>query len=294
MRLENAEVRIFRTVVESGGFRRAAEVLNLTQSAVSQSVKQLENKLDVELIQRGPPVTVTDAGRRLLKYAHDAHREEQSVLEDIERIREGEEELLSLAMDSLINRLYAPELFPQFCRRWPRVKLKVAEMPSRSIIYSVLSGQFELGLGPFQTRMETFETVPLFEEKRVLVVSPNCPLFDDIRRDPQNALKRLPMIVSSLDEPQQRPASSKLRDRFSTVWEISSLNLRLSLLGRGLGTGYISETALTQLPQCRDLISLEELSGGSIYRQVGIYYKKGRDLSHTARDIVELCRGYRF
>lgn len=292
MRLENAEVNIFRTVVETGGFRKAADHLHLTQSAISQSIKNLETKLEVQLLHRGPPLRVTDAGRRLLNYAHDIKREEQSVLEDIERIREGKDELLSLALDSGVNRFHAPELISQFCLRWPRAKLKVHEMPSRDIIYAVLSGQVELGLGPFQTHMEAFETLPLFKDKRVLVVSPNCPQFDELVAAPENSLKNIPLIVSSVDQPEQRPSTQKLRDQFLTVWEVTSLNLRLGLLDRGLGIAYISETALKELPQYQHFHALENHPSNCIYRQVGLYYRKGRELTQTAQDIIEICRDY--
>lgn len=292
MRLESAEITIFKAIVELGGFRRAAEELHITQSAVSQSLKQLEDKLAVKLIERGPPITVTHAGRRLLRYAHDLFHEQQSVLEDIERIREGDEERLSLALDSFINRLHAPELITAFCRDWPRVKLKVEELPSRSIIYAVLSGQCELGFGPFQTRMEAFETLPLIEDKRILVISPNCPLYEKVISPSEITLSKLPLIVSSTDDPEQRPSISKLRDQYLTVWEVTSLNLRLNLLERGLGVGYISESAFNQLPQSNNLVSLEQYSSGSIYRQVGIYYKKGRDLSLAAKHFINICSDY--
>ena len=60
MRFENSELRTFRAVVEAGGFKRAAEVLHVSQSAVSQSVAGLEGKLEMPLLERGrTPVSYT-------------------------------------------------------------------------------------------------------------------------------------------------------------------------------------------------------------------------------------------
>ena len=53
MRLENSELRAFRAVVEEGGFKRAAQSLHISQSAVSQAVAGLESKLEAPLLHYG-------------------------------------------------------------------------------------------------------------------------------------------------------------------------------------------------------------------------------------------------
>ena len=65
IRLENQELRCFVAVVEQGAFKRAADALSVSQSAVSQAVSGLERKLQQRLLQRSP-LAPTVAGRRLL------------------------------------------------------------------------------------------------------------------------------------------------------------------------------------------------------------------------------------
>ena len=67
--LDTQEMRVFKAVCESGGFKKAADRLYITQSAVSQSVASLERKLGALLIERGKPLLLTESGRRLLSYA---------------------------------------------------------------------------------------------------------------------------------------------------------------------------------------------------------------------------------
>lgn len=292
MRLENAETRIFKAIVEENGFRRAAEKLHLSQSAVSQSLKQLEDKLGVELIQRGQPLTLTSAGQRYLQFAHAALREEESALEDIRRIREGSEEVLSVALNSTINLFYAPYLIPTYCQANPESKLKIEELPSRSIIYAVLSDRSELGMGPFQTHMNAYETIPLYREQRVLVASTNHPLYAQLQEDPVLALKQCALIASYLDDPELRPSMERIRDGFACVWEVSSLSLRLKIIAQGYGVSYVSEKTLASEPLCREFLRLDQLPFGSIDRVVGIYYKKGRELSRAAIDFIGLCKDF--
>jgi len=289
-RIEAAETRIFRAIVEENGFHRAAERLHLSQSAVSQSLKQLETKVGLPLIRRGQPPQLTEAGRRFLQYAYDVGRQEQSILEDLDRLRRGGGDVLSVAINSVINRYQSPLLIAAFCRANQQANLKVEELPSREIIYAVLSGRVELGLGPFQTHMNAYDTIPLFDEVRVLVASPLHPQAEQLQSDPEQVLKDSPLIASFLDEPSLRPSMDKMRYGFASVWEVSSLGLRLQLIAQGFGVSYISESLLQREVLCEDFIRLDQLPFGRIPRKVGLYYKKGHELSRAAIDFIGICK----
>ncbi|WP_193165450.1 LysR family transcriptional regulator [Microbulbifer hainanensis] len=290
MRLESGEIRIFHSVARSGGFRAAAEELHLTQSAVSQAIKQLETKLNQPLLIRDRPVRLTTAGRRLYRYVDDQLQQEQAALADLSRLARGLDQQLSVAIDSTNNRFAGADLIHTFIGRWPEARLRLVEQPSRAIVQAVMSGEVELGLGPFQTRMDRFGTEPLYNEHRLLMISPAHPLH----RTEMTAkdLQRIPLVVSSLDEPDQRPYQEKLRDRFRMIWQISSLNVRLNLIDRGLAVGYVSTEVTRQLPHVQHFRALHEFDFARIERQVGLFYRKDRDLSPVAQDFIEVCRSY--
>lgn len=292
MRLENNELKAFQAVVEAHGFNRAAEHLHISQSAVSQSIANLEAKLDVKLLLRDKKLTLTDAGRRLLEYANEVLREEKQVLEDLSRIKRGDQQVFNLAINSTINRFYAPQLISRFCEQQQDTQLKVAELPSRDLIYSILSGRAELAMGPFQKKMDAFTTVPLFDETRYLVVSPKHPEFKNMIKGDSKTLRQTPLIASSLDNPQMRPAIQRIRDRFKSVWEVSSLSMRIYLVDQGLGAAFIDSKLLEEHPVCREFEALEGFSFGSIERQVGLYYKKGKNLNSSCEAFIDLCKEF--
>ncbi|MGB4246240.1 MAG: LysR family transcriptional regulator, partial [Pseudohongiellaceae bacterium] len=62
--LETHEIRVFKTVCDTGGFKTAADKLYVTQSAISQAVANLERKLGTLLIERGKPIALTESGQR--------------------------------------------------------------------------------------------------------------------------------------------------------------------------------------------------------------------------------------
>ena len=292
MRLENSELRAFRAVIEEGGFKRAADALHISQSAVSQAIAGLESKLGMPLVQRGKELKLTDVGRRLFEHAVEVLRGEQQTLEDIAQFKQGNTETLNLGLSASINRFYAPALISAYYHENPNTRMKVAELPARSIISAVLSGNVELGLGPFQKDMAAFNTVPLYADSRHLVVSPRHGQFDDMIRGDASALKRTPLIASALDNPDMRPSIQRLRDQFSTVWEVSSLSLRIHMVAEGMGVTFIDRKLLREHPACADFHIMDDVSFGSIAKQVGLYYRAGKNLSASARKFIELCERF--
>lgn len=289
MRLENSELRAFRAVIEEGGFRRAAEALHLSQSAVSQAVAGLEGKLGTALIRRGKELRLTEAGRRLFDHAFEVLTGEQQTLEDIAQLRRGQSETLNLALSASINRFYAPALISEYYRRNPQVRMKVAEMPARNIIYAVLAGNVELGFGPFQKDMQAFTTVPLYTDTRHLVVSPGHPRYQEMKRGDADALRETPLITSALDNPDLRPSILRLRDQFSTVWEVSSLLLRIHMVREGMGVAFIDRKLLREHDDCASFHVIDDVSFGTIDKQVGLYYRSGKQLNSSASEFVALC-----
>ena len=287
MQIERNEIRVFVAVIEEGGFSRAAERLHLSQSAVSQTISNLEHKLGTGLLVRGRTTAPTEAGLRMLRFAQTVLHEEYTALQDIQQIKSGALSTLNLAMNSMVNRFHGRDLMLTFCRRNPLTRLKLDVAPSREIISGVDEDRWELGFGPFQHRMPGhFVARRYLEEERVLVVHRAHPEFEALIARPQKALAKIPLITSYLDDAARRPGFERLRDAFSSVWEVSHLDLRLALAEAGMGVTFVSDRLLAELD------GFERIAGvdfATIHRDVGVYYKKHKPLSEGAKRFVAIC-----
>lgn len=287
MQIERNEIRVFSAVVEAGGFSRAAERLNVSQSAVSQTIANLEHKLNAPLLVRGRKPTLTEAGIRLHSYAQTVIHEEAIALEDIQQIKTGALSTLNLAMSSVVNRFHGTELMLEFCERNPLTRLKLDVAPGREIIAGVDEGRWELGFGPFQRQMPGhFVARGFFTEQRVLVVHRSHPKFELLMHDSNPTLTEVSLITSYLDDAAKRPGLERLRDLFGSVWEVSHLDLRLALVDAGKGVTFVPDTLLPEFDQ---LIPVPNLNFGTIERTVGIYYKRHQPLSEGAKRFVAIC-----
>lgn len=293
--LDTQEMRVFKTVCEAGGFKKAADRLYVTQSAVSQAIASLERKLGALLIERGKPIRLTESGRRLLDYASRSLEEEHNVLTDIGNIRQGVASSLQIAMSGSVSQLYGNELLEDYCDSNPLTRLKVDVMPSRKIIQSVVTDTLELGFGPFQHQMPNLlETIPLFTESRMLVINSSHPRLSSLLEDPENNIQEIPLMVSHLEDPDVRPAIEKLRNEFGTIWEISNLTLRLNMVSRNIGMCYVDERVLKSNAICADFVKLPGLGFSEIELTFGLYFRKRRPLSTGARQFIDICQSYTF
>jgi len=288
------ELRVFKAVFEQNGFRKAADILFVTQSAVSQTIANLEHKLDTQLLHRNP-LKLTESGIRLLDHAHAVLKEDQAVLEDLKNIKDGIMSTLTLAMSGSVNQCYGHQLLKAFCSQSPLTKLKINVMPSRQIVKAIGGGIWELGFGPFQQTMpDLFETIPLFTEHRTLMISRDHPALKLLKTNPDQLLQQVPLIVSHLEDPDIRPAIDKLRDVFGSIWEVTDTNLRLSLVSDNLGIGYFDARLVAVEAVRETLMVLDQFDFSSIPLQFGIYYRKGKPLSAGALKFIDACRAFNF
>lgn len=292
MRVELSELQVLCALAEEGSFKRAAERLHISQSAVSQSLAGLERKLDTALIDRKNRCALSEAGRRLYSHGRETLRQQGAVLEEIVRIRNGESGSLSVGCSSSLTRYHAPALLQLFLRRFPHCEIRFDELPSRQIITAVAEGRVELGLGPFQTRMEDFHAEALFRENRVLVIAKRHPLYSEVLAGESDALRQCVLITSALDDAQMRPAIERIRDRFAKIWQISSLRLRIKLVSEGKGLAYLDQKVMADPEFGSELTPVDALSFAHIERDVGVYYRRGRSLSLLARAFVEQCHDF--
>jgi DNA-binding transcriptional LysR family regulator len=285
--IERNELRCFHAIIAAGGFSRAAERLDLSQSAVSQTIANLEHRLGASLLHRGSPPRPTEAGIRLLRYAETMINEERETLADITHIRSGALSTLSLALSPATNARVGIALLKEFCERNPLTRLKVVVAPSREIVYGVGEGRWELGFGPFHHSMPAhFALHPCFSEIRRLMISRDHPARAALARDPTGTMRGLPLVTSYLDESARRSTGERLRDAFGSVWEVSHMELRLALVADGKGVTYVSDL-LAAVPAA--LVPVEGLPYSHIDRQVGAYCLKHQPLSQAAVRFLALC-----
>src|SRR5437763_4684031 len=135
-RWNGVELRHFaalQAVAEAGSFGRAAERLGYTQSAISQQIQTLERIVGEKLVERpgGPrPVSLTEAGRLLLRHAESIVARLQAAQADLHALRSGEAGRLRVGTFQSVGARLLPEIMRRFRDQWPRIELMLEERDS--------------------------------------------------------------------------------------------------------------------------------------------------------------------
>ena len=136
----------FKTIVEEGGFTKAAEKLNYTQSTITFQIGQLEQELGTTLFEKiGRRMVLTKAGERLIPYVDD-------VLTSVNKMRFFEQDLaqcqgtLSIGVGETLLCYKMPEFLKEFHKRAPKARLFIRSMNCYEIRNELLNGGLDLGV----------------------------------------------------------------------------------------------------------------------------------------------------
>jgi DNA-binding transcriptional LysR family regulator len=139
-------LRMFFAVVEHGGFSQAALTLNVSQSAVSKGVKELEGQLGGPLLERRAGVRPTETGAVLLRHAQRLFAAERSAEEELRALRGLTRGELRLGASTTVATYMLPPLLGAFHDAHPQIKIRLTSDNTRQIADRLLAREVDLAV----------------------------------------------------------------------------------------------------------------------------------------------------
>ncbi|XAS68459.1 transcriptional regulator CynR [Micrococcaceae bacterium Sec5.7] len=168
--------RYLLAVAEHQNFTRAAEALHVSQPTLSQQIKQLENSLHAQLLDRsGRTVRLTDAGEIYLGYARRALLDFSAGERAIHDVKDLSRGSLRLAMTPTFTAYLIGPLVRRFNSRYPGITLSIQEMTQDRIESELAEDRLDIGIAFAESVSSPIEAQPLFPETLSLVVGPSHP-----------------------------------------------------------------------------------------------------------------------
>lgn len=126
MHIEFRHLRTIKAIHDTGGLQRAADVLHITQSALSHQIKGLEDQAGVELfVRRSKPLKLSAAGLRMLRLAERVLPEIEALEAEFEALEEGSAGRLHIALECHACYDWLFPVLEQFRRAWPQVDIDI-------------------------------------------------------------------------------------------------------------------------------------------------------------------------
>ncbi|MFM0672232.1 transcriptional regulator CynR [Paraburkholderia sediminicola] len=169
-------IRYFLAVAEHRNFTRAAEALHVSQPTLSQQIKQLEDTLRVQLLDRsGRTIQLTDAGTAYVHYAQRALQDLEAGKRAIHDVQELSRGSLRLAMTPTFTAYLIGPLLEKYNRRYPNITLSILEMPQDRMEALLNEDALDVGIAFDETHTPDIETQTLFVEALAMVVGKSHP-----------------------------------------------------------------------------------------------------------------------
>jgi DNA-binding transcriptional LysR family regulator len=241
--------KVFKEVAEAGNITAAAQSLYISQSAVSQSIKQLENELQTRLFSRNSRgVSLTGEGKMLYEYVRSAMGLLETGEAKLSQTRELQMGHLTIgASDTVTSQFLLPYL-DRFHRQYPAIRIQIVSGRSHKVLGLLQSGKVDIAFASTPADPGSLTTFPCFATHSVFVAGADYPCdFDHVYS--LQEIARFPLILL------ERKASSRLYlEKYflqnglhlDPEIELGARSLLVDLAAIGFGVAGVTEEFVTR------------------------------------------------
>jgi DNA-binding transcriptional LysR family regulator len=285
-------LKVFCDVVRQRSFSRAADENEISQSAASQLVHHLEERLAVKLLDRSKrPFVLTPEG----KVYYEGCRglvERYLALED--KVRTMHEEVSGRVRVASIYSvgLHHMSLYLQkFMAEYPKANVRLEYLHPNRVYQAVENDVADLGLVSYPKASRTINAIPWREEPMVLACAPSHPLASAVAIK-LNELNDVNMVGFDEDLTIRREIDRVLElsgVAVHVVMEFDNIETIKRAIEIDAGVGLLPEPTVRREVKAGTLVAVPLLTE-ELVRPIGIIHRRGKDLSTTAMRFIELLR----
>jgi len=293
MNLEH--LKTFQEVIRLGSFSEVARKLSISQPAVSFQIQKLENELGMRLIDRTQRViTLTAAGRRLLRFAESTELERESLRHDLEQMRDEVSGDLIIAASTIPGEFLLPPLLAKFKQRHPAVRVQVAVSDSLTVINGVSDNTHEVGFCGMAPEGQELESFRVAGDEIVLIVFPEHP-FAQRGEIPPAELEAEPIIFREDTSGTQRNLERQLSRAGLDLREwvpnlvLGTTQAVVSAVEAGAGIAFVSDRAIKK-SLALGLVRQVKVNRLRLSRDFYCVYRKERMVTRLLEEFITFIK----
>lgn len=291
------QLRYFIAVAEQGTVIGAAQDLSISQSSVTQAIKDLERDLGVSLFERhARGLSITHKGNQFLRHASRILSEVSDARSAFQEERSSAPGRLQLGVTSLVAGYVLSDLLSRYRRVYPEVEVSAIEDSGDYLEHLLIGGELDVAVMVVSDARDRMAL-----QTDILEVSPYrlwLPISHTlITRDAIELtdLAGEPFIMLTVDEIAEdaekilRSLGSKPNIAFRT----RSVEAVRSLVATGAGVALLPDLVYRPWSLEGDRLESRDISTGLPVVQVGVAWRRGSPLSDSARDFISLAQAHR-
>ncbi len=290
------QLQFFVAVAEQGSVSRAAQKLSISQSSVTEAIKELEGDLGVELFERHPRgLNITHKGNQFLRHA-------TKILADVSDARRsfaGEAAVggrLQLGVTSLVAGYVLSDILARYRRAFPGVEVTATEDNGDYLEHLLIGGELDVAvmvISNLRDRMALqAEIIEVSPYRLWLPLGHHLTGVDIIS---VHDIAREPLIMLTVDEIEENTGKLMiaLGARPHVAFRTRSVEAVRSLVATGAGIALLPDLVYRPWSLEGDRIESRDVSGSLPVVQVGMVWRRGSGLPQSARDFIGIAQSQR-
>ena len=287
------QLRYLVAIAETLHFRRAAEMTHVTQPTLSGQLRELEDKLGVQLVERSrAKVILTPIGREIASRARTVLRDVHDI---VELAKHGQSLLGGTIRVGVLQSLgpyFLPHILPELHQGYPDLKLYVREGMPQALLNAVDDGSLDLLFFPLPVNGADLQSVRLFREPLLIVAPPDHRLSQkqaversDLKGETFLALERGHRLHD-----QVRDLCEEFGADVSFDYEGTSLDTLRQMVAMGMGLSFLPALYVRSEVQQDSAVVARHLRSRAPFRMVGMIWRRHSARSDEFQTLAELIR----
>ena len=291
------QLQYFVAVAAQGTVSGAAQNLSISQSAVTEAIKELEGDLGVQLFERhSRGLTITHKGHQFLRHATKILSDVSDARRTFSDDKESLSGTLNLGVTSLVAGYVLSDLLARYRRAFPGVTVSAIEDNGDYLEHLLIGGELDVAvivISNLRNRMAL--------QTEILEVSPYrlwLPLGHRLASAESITVADVaeePVIMLTIDEIEESTGKllSAIGSRPKIAFRTRSVEAVRSLVATGAGVALLPDLVYRPWSLEGDRIESRDVSGSLPMVQVGVAWRRGSQMTQAARDFIDLSQAQR-
>jgi DNA-binding transcriptional LysR family regulator len=287
MKIDILGVQAFVAIADRGGFQSAADALSVTQTAITQRLRKLEDYLGVMLFERTTrSVSLTQIGRDFLPQARRLLDELSDALTEIRECGQAARGDVSIACVPTAGVQFLPSILQTYAQAFPHNRVRVLDHASSAVADAVLRREAEFGIHIAGTRHADLVGLPVAQDQFVLICHTTHPLARR-RRVSWRSLSSYPLIFAGQVSANRSLLDGALGDvDLQPHFEVQRSSTAVGMVAEGVAAAVVPRLAIQKgaYPEIRVIDLVEPV----IVRTLVLVTRRGAQLSPAAQALYDL------
>lgn len=275
-----AQLRMFVSIIDEGGFHAAAEHLHKSQPAVSLAMKALENNVGQALFEKNNHAKTTAFGQDFYAHAKALIAHHDDIQKRLAQLSSQGQLSIKIATLPSVAQYLMPDLLKTFLQQYPQAKVHLRDTSSKRIQELIKERQIDIGICTIHDISTDFSVQQIVQDQFGVVCHAQHPINEQPTITWESALQHNPIANGTWDV---LPPTLRYALNDASHMEIANMNSLNGVLKSGLGVTVLPQLAYSQ----QDELVFHPLTAPTVHRQIGVIKDNHHSLSSIANQFCQ-------